>query len=248
MAIILVKYQTSYAYDDDSRPVSSTFGLFSKNWNYGTDNLNRTASTAIKNGSTTLYTSSVSYFPGTSPYSAKSYRVQSVNNGGEVLTYSYDDRGYITEVSKDTNNYSQYFYDGFGQLVRENYKWGTISFTKIYTYDVGGNITHYYRYAFADGESDPGTRLGSQTWTYDSIWKDKLTGFNGNTITYDEIGNPLTDGTWTYTWTQGRKLQQISKSGMTVSYKYNESGIRTEKTVNGATTIYNVVEIGRAHV
>ncbi len=53
--------------------------------------------------------------------------------------------------------------------------------------------------------------------------------------------NPISDGTWSYTWTQGRKLQQISKSGTTASYKYNSDGIRTEKTVNGVTTAYNVV-------
>ena len=72
-------------------------------------------------------------------------------------------------------------------------------------------------------------------------FKDKLTSYNGSTITYDEIGNPISDGTWSYTWTQGRKLQQISKSGTTASYKYNSDGIRTEKTVNGVTTVYNVV-------
>ena len=31
-----------------------------------------------------------------------------------------------------------------------------------------------------------------------SVWKDKLTAFNGVGISYDEIGNPLSDGTWSY--------------------------------------------------
>ena len=39
------------------------------------------------------------------------------------------------------------------------------------------------------------------------------------------------------TWS-GRRLSSYSKSGVTVSYVYNESGIRTQKTVNGTTSDY----------
>ncbi|MBR6841647.1 MAG: RHS repeat-associated core domain-containing protein, partial [Prevotella sp.] len=54
-------------------------------------------------------------------------------------------------------------------------------------------------------------------------------------ITYDAIGNPLTDGTWTYTWQQGKQLalMQKTENGVTttVSFEYNEDGLRTKKTV-----------------
>ena len=36
----------------------------------------------------------------------------------------------------------------------------------------------------------------------------------------------------------GRQLKAISGNGKEISYKYNDSGIRTEKTVNGVTTKY----------
>jgi RHS repeat-associated protein len=39
----------------------------------------------------------------------------------------------------------------------------------------------------------------------------------------------------------GRQLATLSKTGTSISYKYGSDGIRTEKTVNGVTTIYNVV-------
>ena len=71
-----------------------------------------------------------------------------------------------------------------------------------------------------------------------SNWKDKLTAYNGAAITYDAIGNPLTDGTWTYTWQNGRQLQQMSKSGTTASFVYNAEGLRVRKTVNGTVTNY----------
>ena len=49
-------------------------------------------------------------------------------------------------------------------------------------------------------------------------------------ITYDKIGNPLSDGTWTYTWQNGRQLQKMQKSGETVEFVYNENGLRVQKT------------------
>jgi len=86
------------------------------------------------------------------------------------------------------------------------------------------------------------TTNGSETLscTYDATWKDKLASYDGASISYDNIGNPTDDGTWEYTWTQGRKLQQMTDGSTTLSFKYNSSGIRTEKTVGGTTTKYNI--------
>ena len=38
-------------------------------------------------------------------------------------------------------------------------------------------------------------------------------------------------GTWTYTWEKGRQLTQMSKNGMTVEFKYDHNGLRTQKKV-----------------
>jgi YD repeat-containing protein len=91
------------------------------------------------------------------------------------------------------------------------------------------------------GDGAVGTPVDTVAYTYDGTWKDKLASFDGNAITYDTNGNPLTYSGWTYTWTQGRKLQQAANGSTTASYKYDASGIRKEKTVNGTTTKYNVV-------
>ena len=68
-----------------------------------------------------------------------------------------------------------------------------------------------------------------------------MTSYNGQAITYDEIGNPLTyrDG-MTMTWT-GRQLSTLTKNGSTFSYKYDVDGLRLEKTANGITTEYQYV-------
>ena len=57
----------------------------------------------------------------------------------------------------------------------------------LYKYDRGGNITAKKRYAYTTG------MLGSvqQTISYtygDSNWKDKLTKYNGTSLSYDAQG------------------------------------------------------------
>ena len=47
----------------------------------------------------------------------------------------------------------------------------------------------------------------------DSNWKDKLTAYNGKAITYDTIGNPLTDGECQYEWEAGRRLKKMIVKG-----------------------------------
>jgi len=64
--------------------------------------------------------------------------------------------------------------------------------------------------------------------------------FNADAITYDAMGNPLTNGGWTYTWQQGRELASAKSSSYTISYEYNDQGLRTSKTVNGVTTNYTL--------
>ena len=62
---------------------------------------------------------------------------------------------------------------------------------------------------------------------------------NGQTITYDEIGNPLSyRNGMTMSWERGRSLFGITQGDNAISYTYDADGIRTSKTVNGATTTY----------
>ena len=68
-------------------------------------------------------------------------------------------------------------------------------------------------------------------------WKDLLTNYNGKTISYDGSGNPLSDGTWSYTWQEGRKLATMSNGSTTWRYSYDANGMRTQRT-NGSVT-YN---------
>ena len=107
-----------------------------------------------------------------------------------------------------------------------------------YTYDNGGNIFSRTEYTC----SGNGTVSGSGTttsYTYgDAEWGDLLTAYNGEAISYDGIGNPLSYRGWTMSWQGGRQLASMTKGSNTLSFAYNESGLRTSKTVNGVTHSY----------
>ena len=119
-----------------------------------------------------------------------------------------------------------YEYDAYNQLVKETYQNGDVI---EYSYDNGGNLL-----------SKTVNSVVSNSYTYgDTEWKDLLTGFNGTTITYDEIGNPQNwrDG-MSFTWVNGRQLGALQKGDLNVSYSYNSDGLRVSKTVNGVKTEY----------
>ena len=66
-----------------------------------------------------------------------------------------------------------------------------------------------------------------------------LTAYNGHTITYDKIGNPLSyynGRSYTLRWEMGRQLLELSVNGRTVYYDYNKDGIRIKKNVSGRYT------------
>ncbi len=52
------------------------------------------------------------------------------------------------------------------------------------------------------------------------------------------MGNPLSYRGWTMTWQGGRQLAGMTNGTDTLSFAYNEGGLRTEKTVNNVTRSY----------
>ena len=89
------------------------------------------------------------------------------------------------------------------------------------TYDNAGNIT---------SKSD-----GTDTITYtygtdsDAGWSKLLTSYNGETIDYDAIGNPISYRGATLSWT-GRQLDSYSKGDTNITYTYDADGLRGSKT------------------
>lgn len=151
----------------------------------------------------------------------------------ETLSYTYDDNYNITEISKNGVLTQSYVYDEDNQLVRENNL--DLNKTVTYTYDGYGNILSKNEYAYTVGEL--GTATDTVNYTYDTVWKDKLTSYDSEIITYDAIGNPTTYRGATLTWS-GRQLMSYTKGDLNITYKYDANGLRTQKTVNGVVHDY----------
>ena len=225
-------YASTYAYDKDNRLTKATEGAISANYTY--DSFSRMSGLTVKNGSSPVVNTAVTYVDPSS--SATSTQVKTWNNGKATYTYSYNSKGNISYIS-DGSLELDYRYDGYGRLT--SVECLSSGYTLLYHYDVGGNLTR--REKIDPNQDRPRSTIA--TYTYGNTdWPDLLTAFNGKSITYDAIGNPLSDGTWTYGWQHGRQLASMSKSGSSITYGYNADGKRISKAVNGTT--YNYAYLG----
>lgn len=152
--------------------------------------------------------------------------------------YTYDANGNITQVYENGELAHKYTYDCLNQL-KEEYDYIN-RFYINYSYDKAGNIqSKNEQYLDPTYDYPSGSPTGNVYEYTDTEWKDKVTKINGDTITYDESGNPLSyrDG-MTFEWKNGRQLSSLQIADNSVSYKYDSNGMRTQKTDNNGTTYY----------
>lgn len=150
--------------------------------------------------------------------------IDSIIDNGDIYEYKYDKLGNIEKIYKNDVLIKKYVYDIYNQLIKEENFISTIE----YTYDNYGNLLTKKTYDI------DGVIINIDTYEYNNInFKDQLTKYNTTSIVYDNIGNPLIIGDDTLTWVNGRQLNSYSSDNLTINYKYNKDGIRTEKIVNG---------------
>lgn len=241
-------YNIAYGYNKDNKPTSITHkrGTLGQqltsiyNISYGYDILGRLENKKIAIGTTNFQTN-YKYYEGKEANSTTNL-IKTIENGGKAISYEYDSKGNISKILEGDKVIQQYYYNEVNELIREDNK--ALEKTIAYSYDFGGNILNKKIYSIKTGEiTESDIPEETINYTYeDTVWKDKLTSYNGKPIAYDNIGNPLTYDGYSFTWEGGRQLKGITGNGKTISYKYNDSGIRTEKTVDGVTTTYHLVE------
>ncbi len=198
--------------------------------------------------STKRFTNTVGYtFSSSGSYTSAqvaSYTSKVGSNDELKYTYTYDGNGNITKITTTAGDEIRYKYDDLGQLIREDNS--VRNQTYVYTYDNAGNILSKKTYALTAAGSTPTSPTSTNTYSYGNAnWGDLLTSFNGNAITYDAIGNPLsynngTSYTYNFTWENGRRLASATYGSNTITYTYNDEGIRTSKNVSGIEHIYHL--------
>ena len=219
----------AYSYDDDHRPTNTTYGSVSESITY--DGYSRVTGKTVQNSGNTVLSTSYAYRDIDAEHTTTQVSSLTSSFGGNTIShsYTYDANGNI--LSDGTTTYA---YDSLNQLVWEYNTAAGKAWN--YAYDLGGNILSKTEYDYADGQtSNPVT----VSYTYgDAAWRDLLTAYNGEAITYDGIGNPTIYRGWGMSWQGGRQLASMQKDGTALSFSYNDAGLRTEKTVNGSTRRY----------
>ena len=156
---------------------------------------------------------------------------------GKLINYDYDCFANISAVYINDNRRVSYEYDDLNRLVRENNMLADESY--IYAYDKYGNILSVTVYKYTEGlltEPTGFTKYGYNN----SLWNDLLTEYNGQYLTYDISGRPLTyRDKMTLSWGVNNRLENIQYYDNYIVYKYDINGLRTSKSVNGVTTYYN---------
>ena len=167
-------------------------------------------------------------------------------------SYEYDANGNViatevTDADDTTIIKNEYEYDELNQLVAEIDYVNKIKYVYNYDYDNdnngttdyhAGNITSKdkYKIVVENGEIKEEELLNSIKYSYDNIWRDKLTSYNGKEITYDNIGNPLSlndaelswSGTQLESYTIDDTANNITKQ---IRYSYDEQNLIHSKTV-----------------
>ena len=190
------------------------------------------------------------YKPGANG-SATSLLSTYANGSDAKYNYDYDANGNITKIWRGNTSFTNasekysYVYDSANQLVRENLYYGSgnsSNATITYEYDIWGNLLNKKIYAYTVGTL--GTARETVPYAYtNSAWKDQLTSYDGESITYDASGNPTNYLGATLVW-EGQRLKSYTpkdaSSGRANSYvySYDENGIRTRKTIGNTVTDY----------
>ena len=236
-------YSERYAYSDGEKgdgSLTSMTAATGDSLSFGYDALKRLNRVTVKNGSSVILNTAyayrdVSWNRGSAQVEFRNVRLGS--DSGMLLEgkkYSYDKAGNLVMISESTGDFNkliEYTYDSQNQLTSEAYyKSGEAKayLTYNYTYDTAGNL-------LTVSQKKGNTTTLLQTYTYgDAQWHDLLTAVNGQAITYDASGNPLSYGGWSFGWQNGRQLKTASKTSdgktETLEYAYDADGIRTSKT------------------
>ena len=225
--------------DDDGKSFVSNDGVTNET---STDDFGRVSTVTTKqNKSDTVFTKQYSYYHGsesnatTNMVGGISYKLSSDKVLG--YSYNYNDTGNVENVYENGKKVAVYTYDELNQLV-----WYADTRTGRYiriVYDNYGNIQKMESYSLGTNWA-PVKLLETRTYSYDDTnWKDKLTEFDGDSITYDKNGNPLTyRDDMIFEWENGRILKNINTSDKAIQMSYDSNGMRTQKSVDGVKTNY----------
>ena len=251
----------SYQYDECNNLTKLTCSVLGSSWStvYTYDNDNRPSTTTLASGKVITntydaigrlqkrtfglasdYDTTLTYVPGNDTNKTTALVATYRNGSDAAYSYTYDDVGNITGITQGTTSIS-YVYDTANRLIRENNQVTNQTIVYDYENELWGNIRSRKIYAYTTIATDQllaQTPTSTVNYAYtNSAWGDQLTDYNGQTITYDSMGNPTSYRGYTFGW-RGKQLVSASNGTNSLTFEYNEDGLRQSKTCNNITTDY----------
>ena len=209
--------ETGYTYDADNRLDTLTAAGHTVDYTY--DALGRVEKQEVKDGTEVVLTTTYTYYdPSDTTTSTQVKSIQqTAGNYSVTYTYTYDKNGNILSINDGTNTI-RYTYTETNQLYSEDDPTGV---ERAFRYTDTDRV--FVELVYENGVENV---IG---YAWDSTWGDMLTYYGDLSFTYDDIGNVLSDGTYSYTWEHGRELATMSDSTGTWAFTYDANGMRTKK-------------------
>ncbi len=229
-------YTTGYSETDatGTQNASTTVSYEGYTQTTYTDGFGRISQIVTKSGDNVLLTQTFSYqsrtLEGQTLTTGKVASITTTTANGQSTTesYTYDTNGNILTISKNNTLAQKYSYDSLDRL-SQTYDYETGK-SDLYSYDPGGNFSSIIHFDLAADGTQTYTGSTSPQYADSTDWPDRMTGYGGDTITYDNAGNPTSYRGATLSWQNGRELSSYVKDGATAQYVYDANGLRTKKT------------------
>ena len=218
----------TYTYKNNSAQTLDYFTVGTLKVSPKTDCLGRNMGKEIALSGTKVYEEIIAYrkvgdhatqMPSTIRYGDKVGGAYGIRDS---LKYVYDEMGNIAKVYENGELSVRYTYDKLSRLIREDNKF--LGETYLFDYDNNGNILTKRTLAFTLKGKEEVEELSStaREYTYEG---DRLLSYNGETFTYDGLGNPKTYRGKPLTWSKGRQLTNYNGT----TFGYDGQGQRTSK-------------------
>jgi len=159
-------------------------------------------------------------------------RLTTITQGSASVSLGYDGANRRTTLTLPNGVTVSYAYDNASHLTQLSYGTGGAGSTDVgtltYSYDTAGHVINK---AGTLAATTVPSAVSGNSFNADNA----MTGFNGQSLSYDANGNLTYDGTNTYSWDARNHLTGIS-GGVSASFVYDPFGRRAEKVIGGTTT------------
>jgi YD repeat-containing protein len=158
-------------------------------------------------------------------------RLTSITQRSSVVGFEYDGANRRTAVTLPNGVRVEYGYTASSRLAALTYKYGTtVLGTLAYEYDAAGRRIEM-------SGTWARTTLPAPLTSATYAAANRLTQWNGTTLTYDDNGNLASEGSRTYSWDVRNRLTALG-GPQPASFQYDAFGRRISKSTAAGTTEY----------